>query len=72
MSKWKPGQLVTIDGVVYQVKRANPCYIACSLCNFRNCGACFLPRHYIPYPIPHDCYFKRLSPIIKWGFNTTR
>jgi hypothetical protein len=59
---WKPGQLVTIKGTVYRIKRAVPAYNSCSLCDFNYCGKCGLYTEHEPYPIPFDCYFKRLSP----------
>lgn len=66
---WKPGQLVTIRGIVYRVKRSEICWRSCSLCalNQRN-GFCELQfirpynNHNGRYPIPYNCYFERVYP----------
>lgn len=62
---WKPGQLVTIKGIVYRVKRAIPAYKACSLCGFNHCACTLFDAigDDKPYPIAYNCYLKRLSPI---------
>ena len=70
---WKPGQLITICGEVYRVKRACPWIkCACAFCYFycNSAESCEL-RIYNPKLrfcwdyIPDDCYFERVSPIIK-------
>lgn len=59
---WKPGNLVTIKGVVYRVKRTDSAY-TCRQCAFGDEFLCSLPaRIYGRYPLPIDCYLKRVSP----------
>lgn len=59
---WKPGNLVTIKGVVYRVKRSNTANI-CGQCALSiNTGqACAWPYR-SQYLVPDNCYLKRLSP----------
>lgn len=66
--KWKPGQLITICGEVYRVKRnCDTCMPVCKNCTFDNRSDCYL-RLYEPkyrncaYLIPDDCYFERVLP----------
>jgi hypothetical protein len=67
---WKPGQIVTIGGVVFRIMRYKGEFYACGHCYFylkrvacvlytqsRTIGKC-------QNLIPEDCYFKRLSPTI--------
>lgn len=61
---WKAGNLVTIKGIVYRVKRECKPWYACCQCAFGDGPFCSLPdRHYGRYPLPEDCYLKRESPI---------
>ena len=68
---WKPGQLVTIKGIVYRVMRCTPDAPfypdACDGCTFAAFRGCVFPMININCwdVIPNDCYFVRLSPIIK-------
>lgn len=63
MSKWKPGNLVTVNGIVYRVKRESEQWTSCYLCEFGDMYHCSLPvRNYGKYPLAEDCYLKRLSP----------
>ncbi len=57
---WKPGNLVTIKGIVYRVKRARCGHSVCSECDL-NDGYCGWPNRG-GYPLPSDCYLKRVSP----------
>lgn len=65
MSRWKPGQLVTINGIVYRVRKAKVIG-ACIMCEF---------KHYEPdvYPCVNcmnfnvglmqcDCYLEKIKP----------
>lgn len=72
---WRPGQLVTINGIVYRIKRKPLSYMACDLCAFSGQLCCTLTYNQSKYEvctklIPNDCYFERLSPVVKWGFNS--
>lgn len=74
---WKPGQLVTIGGIVYKICRIsrNTAYYPCDLCAFSGQLCCTLTYNQLKYEdctklIPNDCYFERLSPVVKWGFNS--
>lgn len=59
---WKPGNLVTIKGVVYRVKRTDSADI-CGQCalNKRELQYCAWPYR-SRYLLPGDCYLKRVSP----------
>lgn len=66
---WKPGQLVTICGEVYRVKRAKHIDRGsiCKLCSFDLADECLLriyePKYRNCYKLlPIDCYFERLEP----------
>ena len=67
---WKPGQLVTINGIVYRVMRCKPDAPfypdACDGCAFAAFRGCVFPifSRFCWDSIPNDCYFVRLSPII--------
>lgn len=62
---WKPGNLVTIGGIVYRVKREPAQWTSCKLCAFGDEFRCSLPvRNYGKYPLPEDCYLERVSPVI--------
>ena len=67
---WKPGQIVTIKGIVYRVMRCAPDAPfypdACDGCAFAAFRGCVFPMISINCwdVIPKDCYFVRLSPII--------
>ena len=67
---WRPGQLVTINGVVYRVKRNHDSKGPCEKCALRCCGAFCEWDGSKKYLIPGNCYLERLSPVIKWGFNS--
>ena len=64
---WKPGQLITICGEVYRVKRCERSYNICKDCAFDDDPNCDL-RLYEPkyrsctHLIPDDCYFVRAYP----------
>lgn len=58
---WKPGQLITIRGIVYRIERADSGSV-CSECALNNGVCCTWPIHK-QYPLPEDCYFKRVSPV---------
>lgn len=63
---WKPGNLVTIKGVVYRVKREPMFYTTCQHCALGHGLNCSFPsEHYEKYPLPVDCYLERESPIMK-------
>lgn len=68
---WKPGQLITICGEVYRVKRKCGYYYTykniCKNCAFDNGSNCDLriyePKYRIcTHLIPDDCYFERVLP----------
>jgi hypothetical protein len=65
---WKPGNLVTIKGVVYRVKREPEPFTSCKHCafgdKFGNKLSCSLPVRRGMYPLSKDCYLERVSPII--------
>lgn len=69
---WKAGQLVTLNGVVYRIKRKPKwigcackfCYFLCGSswggkCEFQLCNPKLNPCW---YHIPNDCYFARVYP----------
>ena len=64
MSKWKPGQLVTIEGKVYRVCH-NPDFFVCHKCAFTSSRVCTfakplcdkIEKKYIIYS-----YFKQIYP----------
>ena len=65
---WKAGQLVTICGEVYRVKRAEllVCRDICKWCSFCPQNECLLRIYEPKYRncfnlLPEDCYFKRLN-----------
>ena len=58
---WKPGNLVTVNGVVYRVKREYKPWHACKQCAFGDEFRCLLPkRNYGRYPLPEDCYLEKV------------
>lgn len=57
---WKPGNLVTIKGVVYRVKRTDSDDI-CGPCALNTGVRCEWPYHN-QYLLPNNCYLKRVSP----------
>lgn len=59
---WKPGQLITINGIVYRVKHADSADI-CRKCAFNEAICCAWP--FRQYLVPANCYLERMSPIIK-------
>lgn len=60
---WKPGNLVTIKGIVYRVKR-KPFWSACCRCTFNTNTKCEYPIS-MWFKAPGCCYLKRISPIMK-------
>lgn len=65
---WKAGQLVTICGEVYRIRRAKHivCGNICKLCSFYTRYECLLRTYEPKYRncfnlLPEDCYFKRLN-----------
>jgi len=71
---WKPGQLVTINGIVYRVKSYKSDDILysspCDGCAFACGNTCMFIVRAPKYCdcmrlIPNDCYFEKVSPIIK-------
>lgn len=67
---WKPGQLVTLNGVVYRIKRVdhNSKALPCESCIFEEWSfSCNLPKYKGIYRccidlIPSDCHFEKVSP----------
>lgn len=67
MSKWKAGQIVTIEGKVYRVTKLNTrldgCCIYCGFrfkeCNEYPCVEC-IDR--VPSLLPYKCYLKEIKP----------
>ena len=64
---WKPGNLVTIDGIVYRVKREPELFTSCRYCAFSNgpygpCSCSFPGLRYKKYPLPEDCYLEKVKP----------
>lgn len=68
---WRPGQLITINGIVYRVKSYKsdaPLYQSpCDGCIFACGSTCTLILHAPKYYdcmllIPNDCYFERVWP----------
>lgn len=66
---WKPGQLVTICGEVYRIKREDLLNHRniCKLCSFYTQNECLLriyePKYRNCYNLlPIDCNFERLKP----------
>jgi hypothetical protein len=70
---WKPGQLVTICGEKYQIKRYEgdcPQLKSCSMCAFSDMHTCLLSLYEPKYKrcyhlIPIDCYFERLNYAVR-------
>ena len=63
---WKPGNLVTIKGIVYRVKREREPFTSCRQCAFSDEFGCSLTvTSYGRYPLPTDCYLERESPVIR-------
>jgi len=70
---WKPGQIVTINGVVYRVKRNRDIIGTCEKCalNIRNIipkipwrSASCMWNDSKKYPLSAHSYLVRLSPVI--------
>ena len=68
---WRAGQLVTINGIVYRIRRNlhDTPYYPCDFCAFSIQFGCTLAYNQLKYKcctelIPNDCYFERLSPVI--------
>lgn len=68
---WKPGQLITICGEVYRIKRCEHSYDACmnicKNCAFDNSPECELRIYEPKYRncmklIPFNCHFERVLP----------
>lgn len=62
MSKWKPGQIVTIDGIVYRVKRNDDSKGTCKKCAFAR-GLLCTWNGSKEYRLPGYGYLVRLSPV---------
>lgn len=65
MNKWKPGQLVTIKGIVYRVKRCSHIEDVCEKCALVGKGLCICLQLCLEYEqslVPYDCYLIRVSP----------
>lgn len=60
---WKPGNLVTVKGIVYRVKRSNFGGV-CQHCALNNGVCCTWPNR-DKYLVPGNCYLERVSPIMK-------
>ena len=60
---WKPGQLVTINGVVYRVKRNHDIIGTCQKCAL-NEGKFCMWNNLKGYPLSAYDYLVRLSPVI--------
>ena len=62
--KYKPGQLLTINGKVYRVKRAKQFQIPCLICNAKS--KCILDGYEIMVILctnaPADCYLQLVKP----------
>lgn len=68
MNMWKPGQLVTIKGIVCRVKRSSHKEDTCTKCAFAGKGFCICLRLCLDdalFSVPYDCYLVRVSPIKK-------
>ena len=60
---WKPGQLITIRGIVYRVKRDYSGNV-CGQCALKTAISCSFPaRRYEQYSLPRNCYLERVSPM---------
>ena len=57
---WKPGNLVTIKGIVYRVKREPEPYTSCKHCAFGYNFRCSLQVRRGMYPLPKDCYLEKV------------
>lgn len=57
---WKPGQLVTIRGIVYRVKRKHNGYV-CKWCALDEGIGCIYPDDK-RYLLRYNCYLIRVSP----------
>ena len=60
---YKPGQLITINKVVYRVKRNRNHYsLSCMICaeHHKSERACLLCVKYLP----HHCHLQRISKIV--------
>lgn len=65
---WKAGQLVTICGEVYRIRREKERFDinVCKLCSFYTQRECLLRTYEPKYRncfvlLPEDCYFERLN-----------
>lgn len=66
MSKWKAGQIVTIEGKRYRVTKLYNHLGSCIFCTFRfkecneyPCNECI---DGVPSLVPHLCYLKEIKP----------
>ena len=66
MSKWKAGQIVTIEGKARKVKKIGDWKGTCIFCDFKhkegNEYPCVDCMDRVPELIPSDCYFKEIKP----------
>lgn len=61
--QYKPGQLITIKNIVYQiVRKKDMITFVCKKCAFYKFNA--LCREEICNKVPIDCYLKRITPCI--------
>lgn len=58
---WKPGQIVTIDGIVYRVKRNNKSNGTCEKCALSRGPFCMWNGSK-EYLLPADCYLTEIKP----------
>lgn len=62
---YKPGQLLTIDGKVYRIKRNKSYHLTCTMCNARQ--LCLKSGRedrlrLLFYAIPINCYLQLVKP----------
>lgn len=67
VKQWKPGQLITIKGIVYRVTKINKNEIGHKKCAFYNkhdTEICHLLCRFVPHTriirLPFNCYLKKL------------
>ena len=58
---WKPGQIITIDGIVYRVKRNNDSKGTCEKCALAKGPLCMWNGSK-EYLLPTDCYLVEIKP----------
>lgn len=60
MSKWKPGQLITIEGKIYRIRKKE--YGICSLCAFLEHKCYYSQDKDCLDLIPYNCYYEQVYP----------